>query len=314
MNSGELNTSQVMRQVIYALGLGVGASFYFFGWGVLIQIVLGIVTALVSESVFLSFRGLPVKPTIADGSAILTAILLAISIPTMAPWWVIVVGVTFAIIFGKQIYGGLGNNPFNPAMLGYAFLLISYPLQMTTWGGDYVNIEQSINAIFNISSVDILTGATKLDEVKMQISLGTHIENLDIYSLSQSWINAGFLVGGLYLLIRKIIYWQIPTAFILGIFATAGLLFLIDDNIYLPPQLHLMLGASMLGAFFIATDPVSSSTTPKGRLIYGFLIGMLVVIIRVFGGYPDGVAFAVLLINIAVPLIDSYTKPKVFGK
>jgi electron transport complex protein RnfD len=115
-------------------------------------------------------------------------------------------------------------------------------------------------------------------------------------------------------LIRKIIYWQIPTAFILGIFATAGLLFLIDDNIYLPPQLHLMLGASMLGAFFIATDPVSSSTTPKGRLIYGFLIGMLVVIIRVFGGYPDGVAFAVLLINIAVPLIDSYTKPKVFGK
>ena len=314
MNSGELNTSQVMRQVIYALGLGVGASFYFFGWGVLIQIVLGIVTALASESVFLSFRGLPVKPTIADGSAILTAILLAISIPTMAPWWIIVVGVTFAIIFGKQIYGGLGNNPFNPAMLGYAFLLISYPLQMTTWGSDYVNIEQSINAIFNISSVDILTGATKLDEVKMQISLGTHIENLDIYSLSQSWINAGFLVGGLYLLIRKIIYWQIPTAFILGIFATAGLLFLIDDNIYLPPQLHLMLGASMLGAFFIATDPVSSSTTPKGRLIYGFLIGMLVVIIRVFGGYPDGVAFAVLLINIAVPLIDSYTKPKVFGK
>lgn len=314
MNSGELNTSQVMRQVIYALGLGVGASFYFFGWGVLIQIVLGIVTALVSESVFLSFRGLPVKPTIADGSAILTAILLAISIPTMAPWWIIVVGVTFAIIFGKQIYGGLGNNPFNPAMLGYAFLLISYPLQMTTWGSDYVSIEQSINAIFNISSVDILTGATKLDEVKMQISLGTHIENLDIYSLSQSWINAGFLVGGLYLLIRKIIYWQIPTAFILGIFATAGLLFLIDDNIYLPPQLHLMLGASMLGAFFIATDPVSSSTTPKGRLIYGFLIGMLVVIIRVFGGYPDGVAFAVLLINIAVPLIDSYTKPKVFGK
>jgi len=269
---------------------------------------------LVVESAFLSIRGLPVKSSITDGSAILTAILLAISIPSLAPWWVIVVGVAFAIIFGKQLYGGLGNNPFNPAMLGYAFLLISYPLQMTTWGIDYLNIEKALNIIFNISSIDILSGATKLDEIKTQISLGSNIASLDIYSLSQYWINAGFLVGGLYLLARKIIFWQIPASFILGIFVTASLLFLIDDNIYLPPQIHLMLGASMLGAFFIATDPVSSSTTPKGRLIYGFLIGMLVVIIRVFGGYPDGVAFAVLLINITVPLIDAYTKPKVFGK
>ena len=314
MHSNTLNTNQIMRQVIYSLVLGVGASFYFFGWGVLMQIVLGVVTALAAESAFLRLRNMPISPAISDGSAVLTAILLAVSIPSIAPWWVIVVGVSFAIIFGKQIYGGLGNNPFNPAMLGYAFLLISYPLQMTTWASDFFSFGVSIDTIFNLSSVDTLTGATKLDEVKTQISLGSKLIDIDLNSASQTLINIGFLVGGLYLLIRRIIFWQIPVAFISGVFLTATFLYLIDDKVYLSPHLHLMLGATMLGAFFIATDPVSSSTTPNGRLIYGFLIGLLVVIIRVFGGYPDGVAFAVLLMNIAVPLIDSYTKPRAFGK
>lgn len=314
MHSNTLNTSQIMRQVIYALSVGVFACYYFFGWGVILQIVLAVVTALAIESCFVRLRGLPVKIAISDGSAVVTAVLLAISIPSIAPWWVIVVGVSFAIIFGKQLYGGLGNNPFNPAMLGYAFLLISYPLQMTTWSSDFLTFSASIDMMFNLSSVDTLTGATKLDQVKTQISLGSMVDSLDIYSVSQSWINAGFLLGGLYLLIRKIIFWHVPVAFISGVFITASVLFLINDKIYLPPHLHLMLGATMLGAFFIATDPVSSSTTPNGRLIYGFLIGVLVVIIRVFGGYPDGVAFAVLLMNIAVPLIDSYTQPRVFGK
>ncbi|SFV85593.1 Electron transport complex protein RnfD [hydrothermal vent metagenome] len=223
-------------------------------------------------------------------------------------------GVAFAIIFGKQLYGGLGNNPFNPAMLGYAFLLISYPLQMTTWAGDFVTLSQTFDVIFNLNTVDALSGATRLDDVKTQLALGKIISELSVHSTAQAWINAGFLLGGLYLLIRRVIFWHIPVAFLSGIIITASLLSLGDIEHYLPIQNHLMLGATMLGAFFIATDPVSACTTPKGRLIYGFLIGMLIVIIRTFGNYPDGVAFAVLLINITVPLIDYYTQPKVFGK
>ena len=314
MHSNALNTNQIMRQVIYALVLGISAAYYFFGWGVILQITLAVVTAIVVESAFLSLRKLPVKPAVSDGSAILSATLLAISIPSIAPWWIVVLGVAFAIIFGKQLYGGLGNNPFNPAMLGYAFLLISYPLQMTTWAGEFLNLSQAIDIIFNLTSVDALSGATQLDEVKTQLALGKVVSELEVHSISQAWVNAGFLLGGLYLIVRKIITWHIPVAFIAGIVVISSMLYFIDDQIYLPMQNHLMLGATMLGAFFIATDPVSASTTPKGRLIYGFLIGVLVVVIRVFGGYPEGVAFAVLLMNITVPLIDYYTQPKVFGK
>ncbi len=308
------SSSQMMRQVIYALVLGVSASYYFFGWGVIVQIILAVTSAIAVEALFLKIRNQPIAPAIGDGSAALTGILLAISIPSIAPWWIVIVGVAFAIIFGKQLYGGLGNNPFNPAMLGYAFLLISYPLQMTTWAGDFVNLSQAFNVIFNLNAVDALSGATRLDDVKTQLALGKIISELSVHSTAQAWINAGFLLGGLYLLVRRVIFWHIPLAFLSGIVITAFLLSLGDIEHYLPIQNHLMLGGTMLGAFFIATDPVSACTTPKGRLIYGFLIGMLIVIIRTFGNYPDGIAFSVLLINITVPLIDYYTQPKVFGK
>lgn len=314
MHSKTINTNQIMRQVIYAMVFGVAAAYYFFGWGVIVQIVLAVVTAIAVESAFLGWRKIPIKPAISDGSAILSAILLAVSIPSIAPWWVIVVGVAFAIIFGKQIYGGLGNNPFNPAMLGYAFLLISYPLQMTIWASEFLSFANAFRVIFEVNTVDALSGATQLDVVKTQLSLGKLMGEVNPNSPSQAWVNVGFLLGGLYLLFRKIITWHIPVAFLAGMITLAGLLFLSDYKAYLPVQNHLLLGATMLGAFFIATDPVSASTTPKGRLIYGFFIGVLVVIIRTFGGYPDGVAFAVLLMNISVPLIDYYTQPKVFGE
>jgi len=314
MHNTGLNTNQIMRQVIYALALGISASYIFFGWGVIIQILLGVVSALVVEVTFLAMRGRPVLESISDGSAVLTAVLLAISIPSIAPWWIVVVGVAFAIIFGKQLYGGLGNNPFNPAMLGYAFLLISYPLQMTTWPVDFSAFSQATDVIFNALSFDGLSGATRLDEVKTGLSLGNNLATMQVHSTSQAWINAGFLVGGVYLLARKIIFWHIPLAFLSGIVVMALLVSVFDSQTHLPVQNHLMLGGTMLGAFFIATDPVSASTTPKGRLIYGFLIGVLIVIIRNYGGYPDGVAFAVLLLNMTVPLIDQYTQPKVFGR
>nr|WP_246260798.1 RnfABCDGE type electron transport complex subunit D [Candidatus Ruthia endofausta] len=308
------STSWMMRQVIYALSLGVMVAYYFFGWGVLLQIVLGVITAIAVESAFLALRGRDIISSISDGSAILTATLLAISIPSIAPWWVIIVGVSFAIIFGKQLYGGLGNNPFNPAMLGYVFLLISYPLQMSTWQVDFLSLNHALETVFNLNNIDVISGATKLDEVKNGLSLAGSIQQLEIHSPSQAWINAGFLLGGLYLLFRKVIFWHIPASFLIGIVISSMLLWMSNVDLYLSTQNHLMLGGTMLGAFFIATDPVSASTTSKGRIIYGFLIGVLIVIIRTFGGYPDGIAFAVLLMNMTVPLIDAYTQPKVFGQ
>ena len=314
METNRLDTNQIMRQVIYALVLGVAAQIYFFGPSVIVQILLASVTAIIAEAVFLQIRGAKIKPAITDGSAILTAILLAISIPSIAPWWIIVLGVLFAIIFGKQIFGGLGNNPFNPAMLGYAFLLISYPVQMTQWPGEFVSISQGIDAIFGLNYVDSLTGATRLDDVKTQLMLGTQISDINLEPVSQLWINVGFLLGGIYLLLRRIIFWQIPLSLLLGLALMSAILFFIDPSQFTSPYFHLANGATMLAAFFIATDPVSASTTPKGRIIYGFFIGILIVVIRVFGGYPDAVAFAVLLMNITVPLIDFYTQPKAFGK
>ena len=314
MHSKGLSVNQIMRQVIYALFFGVCVHYYFFGWGILIQIVLAIITAVISESTILAIRKLPIKSTISDSSAILSAILLAISIPTIAPWWIIVLGVAFAIVFGKQLYGGLGNNIFNPAMLGYAFLLVSYPLQMTIWQSDFLTFSQSFDAIFNVIVVDGISAPTKHDYIKTQLSLGRFLGELDIWSVNQLWINIGFLLGGIYLLLRKVITWQIPLSFLIAIGFISALLYLFDSQIYINPLFHLTTGATMLGAFFIVTDPVSASTTFIGKIIYGFFCGALTIIIRVFGGYPDGVAFAVLLMNITVPLIDFYTQPKVFGK
>jgi electron transport complex protein RnfD len=310
MRDKVMNTNQVMRQVIYALVLGVAAQVYFFGFSVLMQIALAIVTALSAEAFVLRMRGMQVAPSLRDGSAILTAVLLAIAIPSIAPWWIIVLGVLFAIVFGKQLFGGLGNNPFNPAMLGYAFLLISYPLQMTQWPSEF----QGVLSIFEASGVDALTGATNLDYAKTQLMLGESIGAITFESISQMWINFGFLLGGIYLLLRRIVFWHIPLSLVLGLVLMSGILYLIDPTSFSSPVFHLINGATMLAAFFIATDPVSASTTPLGRLIYGFAIGAIIIVIRVFGGYPDAVAFAVLLMNITVPLIDYYTQPKVFGK
>ena len=310
MRDKVMSTNQVMRQVIYALVLGVAAQVYFFGFSVFVQISMAIATALAAEALVLRMRGMQVAPSLRDGSAVLTAVLLAIAIPSIAPWWIVVLGVLFAIVFGKQLFGGLGNNPFNPAMLGYAFLLISYPLQMTQWPAEF----QGVLAIFEFSDVDALTGATNLDYAKTQLMLGHSIGALTFENVSQMWINLGFLLGGVYLLLRRIVFWHIPLSLIAGLVLMSSILYLIDPANFSSPIFHLINGATMLAAFFIATDPVSASTTPLGRLIYGFAIGAIIIIIRVFGGYPDAVAFAVLLMNITVPLIDYYTQPKVFGK
>jgi electron transport complex protein RnfD len=306
-----LNTSNLMLQVIYGLILGVALQFYFFGWGVIYQITLALITGIAAEIIFLKIRKKSID-AIKDNSAALTAILLAISIPSIAPWWIVVLGTSFAIIFGKQLYGGLGSNPLNPAMLGYAFLLISFPLEMTRWTSSFLSFGEGLNVIFSSINIDALSSATRLEEAKFALMEGEVFNPIQIDQTV--WINLGFLFGGVYLFYKKVITWQIPLSFLAGIIVMSALLMLVDSDHAMGPVFHLFHGATMLGAFFILTDPVSSSTTPRGRLIFGFLIGILVIIIRTYGSYPDGVAFAVLLLNIAVPLIDYYSKPKVFGR
>ena len=276
-----------MLQVIYGLILGVALQFYFFGWGVIYQITLALLTGIAAEILFLKIRKKSID-VIKDNSAALTAILLAISIPSIAPWWIVVLGTSFAIIFGKQLYGGLGSNPLNPAMLGYAFLLISFPLEMTRWSSSFLSFGEGLNVIFSSINIDALSSATRLEEAKFALMEG------EVFNPTQIdrtvWINLGFLVGGVYLLYKRVITWQIPLSFLVGIIVMSLLLMLIDSDHAMGPVFHLFHGATMLGAFFILTDPVSSSTTPRGRLIFGFLIGILVIIIRTYGSYPDGVA------------------------
>lgn len=419
------SVTRVMLRVLYALIPGLAAYVWFFGWGVVINIVFAIVVALICESAVLAARKSPVKPFVTDGSAIVTATLLALAIPPLAPWWVILIGTAFAIIVAKHLYGGLGYNPFNPAMIGYVMLLISFPKEMTIWLAPISTSNAHLGFIDTLAFIfthhlpagitfDALTEATPLDSLKIHLGLGNTVAEIreqlglktdvgeilstsPIFSLGLvligggfligslwliykkvisgyipaailasllvsglllylidpelfglgsmvadlkeklglepkvseilgispifgvmggvgwEWIGGGFLIGGMWLLYKKVISWHIPAAMLVSLSVMALLFYLFNPDQYASPLFHLFTGAAMLGAFFIATDPVTASTTPQGRLVYGVGIGILTYIIRTWGGYPDAVAFAVLLMNMTVPVIDYYFKPRVFG-
>ena len=320
VNDNKSSVTLIMYQVILALIPGIGAMVWWFGANVLIQISLAIITALITEALILRLRQREFIKTIFDGSGILTAILLAISIPPIAPWWLIVIGTFFAIVFGKQLYGGLGNNIFNPAMLGFVVLIISFPKQMTLWANvDLVNnlsVFEQIKLIFVApQSFDAISGATPLGGLNTALIQGISANSFISETNLTAWtmINWGFFLGGVILLITKTIRWHIPVAYLLSLSAMALIFNLINPEVYPPLDFHLLMGATMLGAFFIATDPVSASTTNLGRLIYGAGIGFLIFIIRSFGSFHDAIAFAVIFMNIVVPLLDAYTKPKPFG-
>ncbi|MGF6435741.1 electron transport complex subunit RsxD [Kosakonia sp. 1610] len=332
-------TSRIMLLVTLATIPGIAAQLWFFGWGTLIQLILAIISALLAEGLVLKLRKQSVSTILADNSALLTGLLLAISIPSFAPWWMVVLGTVFAVIIAKQLYGGLGHNPFNPAMIGYVVLLISFPVQMTSWlpphdiARTVPGLLDALQVIFTGHSttgatmdalrmgVDGISQATPLDTFKTSLHAGHSVEQIMQYPIYSGvlagagwqWVNLGYLAGGIFLLSQNTIRWHIPVSFLLSLTLCATLGWLFAPQTFLAPQLHLLSGATMLGAFFILTDPVTASTTNKGRLIFGALAGLLVWLIRSFGGYPDGVAFAVLLANITVPLIDYYTRPRVYG-
>ncbi|HHV7382478.1 electron transport complex subunit RsxD [Escherichia fergusonii] len=332
-------TSRIMLLVLLAAIPGIATQLWFFGWGTLVQIILAVISALSAEALVLKLRNQPIAAILKDNSALLTGLLLAVSIPPLAPWWMVVLGTVFAVIIAKQLYGGLGQNPFNPAMIGYVVLLISFPVQMTNWLPPYEiaatvpGMTDALQVIFSGHTtsggdmstlrmgIDGISQATPLDTLKTSLHSGRSVEQIMQYPIFSGmlagagwqWVNLAWLAGGVWLLTIKVIRWHIPVSFLVSLALCATLGWLFAPESLASPQIHMLSGATMLGAFFILTDPVTASTTNRGRLIFGALAGVLVWLIRSFGGYPDGVAFAVLLANITVPLIDYYTRPSVYG-
>lgn len=325
------SVSLIMLKVLLALIPGILAYVWIFGGGILVSITLATATALAAEAALLKIRQRPIKPYLSDLSAVVTAWLLALALPPLAPWWLVVVATLFAIIVAKQLYGGLGYNPFNPAMVGYAAMLISFPIIMTKWPAPLtlaqapLSFSEQLNFIFNNTLpagvvMDAVTSATPLDYLKTQLMLNHEVSGIaqaPIFGAfgakGGEWISAGYLLGGLYLVQQRIISWHLPTAFLAALALISLIFYGADSAHYANPLFHLMSGASMLCAFFIITDPVSGPTTPRGKLYFAAGVGILTYLIRVYGGYPDGVAFAVLIMNMCVPMIDAATQPRVFG-
>ncbi len=327
------SVSRVMGEVLLALVPATVAYVWYFGPGLLLNMLIATTVAVAAESSVVALRGRPVGPALSDLSVIVTAVLLAFALPPLTPWWVTATAAFFAVVFGKQLFGGIGYNPFNPAMVGYVVVLISFPAYLTQWlppaGFDLTALRPDLGATvyYTLSgqlpaglSWDMVGGATPLDQVKTQLGLMRTVQEVRAQPLygvfgahGWEWINNFIILGGLWLLYRKVIRWQIPVAVLVGLMVPATLFYLIDPGSHPPPTFHLFSGAAVLGAFFIATDPVSAATSDRGRLIFGAGIGLLTYVIRTWGGYPDGVAFAVLLMNMAVPAIDHYTIPRAYG-
>ena len=318
------NVSGMMLKVLVALLPAIFVSALLLGAGIFVQIFLATISALICEAAILTLRKRPIKTTLLDFSAFVTAVLLAVCLPTLAPWWISVLGTFFAIVIVKQLYGGLGHNPFNPAMAGYAFLLISFPQPMTAWlafDAPNLGLSDVFQLIFHEKTtlnVDVLTQATPLDTIRTQLRLNqslSQIYSLPIFGIfagkSYQWIALSYFLGGLWLLKQKVIRWEIPVSVLasLGVCALVGYFY--DSAHFSSPLFHLFAGSSLFGAFFIATDPVTAATSSKGRMVYGALIGGLLYAIRTWGNYPDGFAFAILVANLAVPTIDAFTKPAI---
>lgn len=324
---GNASVSQVMQDVIIALIPGTLLYCVIFSWAVLLNILIAIFFALATESLIQILRKKPVIPTLSDFSAVVTAWLFALALPPMLPWWATAIGIIFAMMAAKHLYGGLGYNPFNPAMVGYVLLLISFPRQMTAWTAPRSIAETPASfsdifaSVFNAAPVDAFTMATPLGEVKTHLSQNGLIPELAGSPLmgvmggtGWEWISLAWFVGGIWLIHKKIITWHIPAAMLGSLTLVSAAFYIGDTDTYASPVFHILSGAAILGAFFIATDPVTAPASHAGKIMFGIGIGILVFVIRCWGGYPDGVAFAVLLMNLVAPTIDYFYRPRVFGQ
>jgi len=326
-----VSVRRTMGLVLAALLPAFIAHVSWFGPGLAVNILLAVFSAWTTESVALQLRGKNILLFLTDGSATLTAVLLAFSLPPLTPWWITVSGAAFAILVAKHLYGGLGYNLFNPAMVGYAALLVSFPSHLTHWiapsGLESINLDfsQTLHTIFfgalpDELSWDAVSSATPLTSLRTGLISRNTMDEIVSHPIfghvageGFEWVALATLLGGVVLLITKTIRWHIPASVLGTLFLCAFVMHVLDPGANAGPLLHVFGGASILGAFFIATDPVTAATSPRGRILYGAGIGLLIYLIRSFGGYPDGVAFAVLLMNAAVPLIDRYTVPRIYG-
>ncbi len=318
ISSTPASVSETMKLVLLALIPGTLVFIHQNGWGAVINIVLAIFSALVFEATALALRKRSVIATLSDYSAAVTALLIALCLPPLIPWWITVLATGFAILLAKHAFGGVGNNLFNPAMVGYAIILISFPAELSLWlqqpAMSSVSLAESINAVFNggltvIPNWDALTGATALDQHRTLVLQNSPLADIKLQTsgyfgaIQSEWINLAYLTGGLWMLYKRVINWHIPLSF-LGALLLTMLLHKSFSATPLSIQVNLFGGATMLCAFFISTDPVSAATSVRGRIVYGALTGFLVYLIRAYGSYPDSIAFAVLLANCTVPAID----------
>lgn len=324
-------TAGVMRLVLLATMPGALALTLYFGPGTLINLALACLCALIFEATVLKMRRRPVMFYLRDCSALVTGVLLGLALPPYCPWWVVVVGMFFAIVVAKHLYGGLGYNPFNPAMVGYVVLLISFPLEMSQWatplgaladGSSLPSVADALTKVFSGGQIDGYSSATPLDTLRQNSgqTVNDLYASMPIFASGRwagngwEWVNVAFLLGGLSLLYKKVFTWHAPVAMLVSLGVLAAVFYDSgSSNSAGSPLFHWLSGATMLGAFFIVTDPVTSAVSTKGRLIYGACVGILVFVIRSWGNYPDAVAFAVLLMNFAAPFIDYYTLPRTYG-
>lgn len=328
------SVSKTMCTVLAALVPATLFNIYLFGWPALFLFVLTVGACMGAEALCLKWGGKAVKPTLGDGSAALTGWLLALSLPPWAPWWIAILGAVFAIPLAKHVFGGLGQNVFNPAMIARVALLVSFPVQMTLFVPPHPIVAatspgflDSLVITFGHGTMDSMSAASALGYVKTELSRGVaaseslrHVPDLMDLALGTKPGSMGetsvllILLGGLFLIAKRIISWHIPVA-VLGTLFVMGTIFNgIHPERFTPGLFHVLSGASMLGAFFIATDYVTSPVSKRGQLVFGFGVGLMTWVIRTFAGYPEGMAFAVLLMNAVTPIIDQHFRPRVFGR
>lgn len=309
-------SKKLMYDVVIALIPAFLVSLYIFGIGAFIVTAVAVASCIIFEYLIQKYL-LKTSVTIGDGSALITGILLAFNLPSNLPIWMIIVGSLVAIGVAKSSFGGLGFNIFNPALVGRVFLLVSFPVQMTTWP---TPIENQMNI------VDAVSGATPLSIIKEGLLFGETMTDLsskipsyiDMFlgltggSLGETSVFA-LLLGGIYLIARRVISWHIPVMMLLSIGLVSGIFWLVNAEQYADPMIHLLSGGAVLGAFYMATDLVTSPMTKKGMIVFAVSIGIITVLIRIFGAYPEGVSFAIIIMNAFVPLINKYFKPRRFG-
>ncbi len=317
------SVQRVMGLVLLALVPGISAYALKVSAGILVNLALATLTAVAAEALMLALRKRPIAIAVTDLSAIVTAWLVALCFPPIVPWWLTMLAVLVAIIVAKHLYGGLGQNPFNPAMVAYCSMIVAYPALMSQWpaaGG--LSFDTQLELILGgARNLDGMTGATALDALRTGLRSGASSVEAVLQGSAfgffggrgWEWVSLGYLAGGLLLLATRIITWHMPAAFITALALISGAFWLVDPTRFASPLFHLASGGAMLAAFFIVTDPVSGATTPRGKLIFAAGIALIAWLIRSFGAYPEGIAFGVLLMNICVPLIDKKTQPRVFG-